>query len=177
MQIAKLYGSITVDRGKKVAKPRNAVFSLTSCFKGFGKARCRLCRNKVLAFFQNTCVSTSAKSKKLTFVIFKKNHYCLFISGYMFRPQVSRGARIWSPFRVSGPKRIVTGSGVWGSEGDNSPFRGARPKLVSYSDSRTRNPTPHISWYPQVFFGGFAEPKSISARAGAAVPAKTGSAR
>ena len=28
----------------------------------------------------------------------------------------------------------LKGSGVLGSEGDNSPFRGARPKLTSYSD-------------------------------------------
>ena len=47
--------------------------------------------------------------------------------------------------------------------GDNSPFRGARPKLTSYSDS---NPTPHISWYPRVFWGRFTEPNSISAWAG-----------
>ena len=47
-----------------------------------------------------------------------------------------------------------------GRKGDKSPFRGARPKLIS-----------HISWYPRVFSGGFTEPNSIPARAGVAVPA------
>ena len=35
----------------------------------------------------------------------------------------------------------LKGSGVSGPEGDNSPFRGARPKLTSYSDSPY--PKPH----------------------------------
>ena len=44
----------------------------------------------------------------------------------------------------------LKGSDVLGTEGDNSPFRGARPKPTSY-------------W--------FTEPNSISAKAGVAVPA------
>ena len=36
---------------------------------------------------------------------------------------------------VPGPERELKGSGVFGSEGDNSPFWGARPKRITYSDS------------------------------------------
>ena len=47
----------------------------------------------------------------------------------------------------------LKGSGVSGSEGDNSPFRGARPKLTSYSDSLY--PKPHSTNFlvPACLFG------------------------
>ena len=48
-------------------------------------------------------------------------------------------------------------------EGGNSPFRGAKPKIASYSDSRTRTPTPHISWYPRVFSSRFTGPDRFPA--------------
>ena len=44
-----------------------------------------------------------------------------------FESQLRSGFRAWNG-EVQGP-------GVSGSEGDNSPFRRARPKLTSYSDS------------------------------------------
>ena len=40
---------------------------------------------------------------------------------------------------------MLKGSGVSGSEGDNSPFRGARPTLISYSDSPY--PKPHSTHF------------------------------
>ena len=47
----------------------------------------------------------------------------------------------------------LKGSGVSGSEGDNSPFRGATPKLASNSDSP--NPKPHSTHFlvPTGIFG------------------------
>ena len=42
--------------------------------------------------------------------------------------------------------------------GDNSPFRGTKPKLTSYSVSPHPKPTRHISWY-----GHLTEPASTSA--------------
>ena len=46
------------------------------------------------------------------------------------RPPVLRGIRICTPFRLPGPERKLKGSFVLGKEGDNSPFRGARPKIT-----------------------------------------------
>ena len=67
--------------------------------------------------------------------------------------------------------RELKGSGVLGSEGDNSPFRGARPKPTSYSDSPF--PKPHSTHFlvPTYYSDGFTEPNSISAREGVSVPA------
>ena len=60
-------------------------------------------------------------------------------------------------------------SGVSGSEGDNSSFRGARPKRSHILISRTRNPIPQIPWYPRVFNGRFTKPNWFLA--GASTPA------
>ena len=49
----------------------------------------------------------------------------------------------------------LKGSGVSGSEGDNSPFRGARPKLISYSDSPYPKPYSTHFLVPTGFSGGF----------------------
>ena len=54
----------------------------------------------------------------------------------------------------------LNGSDVSGPEGDSFPFRGARPKQTS----RTRNPTPLISWCPRMFSGRFTEPNRFSGR-------------
>ena len=65
----------------------------------------------------------------------------------------------------------LKGSGVLGTEGDNSPFRGARPKLTLYSDSLNPKHSSSHFWVPSVLLGRLTEPNSISARAGVAVPA------
>ena len=47
----------------------------------------------------------------------------------------------------------LKGSGVLGMEGDNSPFRGARPKLISYSNSPYPNPHSTQFLVPAGIFG------------------------
>ena len=64
----------------------------------------------------------------------------------------------------------LKGVGVSGSGGDNSPFRSARPKKLHIRDPRTRNSTPHISWYPRVILDELTEPNGIPA--GTATPAR-----
>ena len=59
---------------------------------------------------------------------------------------------------VPGPeRRFKKGSGLSGLEGSNSPFRSGIPEITSYLDSPYPKPYLHISWYPRVFSGGYAE--------------------
>ena len=73
----------------------------------------------------------------------KFNHWP-FISGYNYMPRVPKlgptdpkfcrelKSEVRSGFQARNGE--LKGSGVLGSESDNSPFQGARPKLTSYSD-------------------------------------------
>ena len=65
----------------------------------------------------------------------------------------------------------LKGSGVSGSEGDTSPFRGARPKLIAYSDCQY--PKPHFTHC----LGGFTEPNRFPAGTIALARAKILSAK
>ena len=58
----------------------------------------------------------------------------------------------------------LKGSGVSGSEGNNSPLRGARPKLTSYSDSPYPKPHPTHFLVPAGIFGPIHRAEPVSGR-------------
>ena len=63
-----------------------------------------------------------------------------------FESEVSHGFQF--------PNGELKGYGVWGSEGDNSPFRGARPKVPSYSDFPYSEPYSTHFLVPTAICGG-----------------------
>ena len=71
-------------------------------------------------------------------------------------------SELCSGFRTQ--NRKLKGSGVSGSDCDNSPFRGARPKLTLYSDSPI--PRPHSTHFfvPTGFFGSSYRAEPVSGR-------------
>ena len=71
-----------------------------------------------------------------------------------YRRHMLLGVRIGAPFQRPGPE--------WGVNRFRC-FRVGRPKQTSHSDSRTRNPTPHISWYARVSSGRFGKPNRFPA--------------
>ena len=87
-------------------------------------------------FFQFRHSAFSKNKFNLTIDPLSLGIYALGPQILTYRPQILRGARIWTSFRIPSPNEEIIGSGVSGSEGDNSPFRCARPNLTSYSDSR-----------------------------------------
>ena len=60
-----------------------------------------------------------------------------------YRPQILREFESELRFGFRARNGELKGSGVLGTEGDNSPFRGASPKLTSYSDSPYPKPHRH----------------------------------
>ena len=110
---------------------------------------------------------TSQKKTDFAICRSRKINQCPFISGYIcpvspsFVIPTSKfgGVRICTSFRVPVPERQVKKAPVF-------LHRKARTLRCGVLDQDkphiriplTRNPTPHSSWYPQVFLGGFTEP-------------------
>ena len=79
-----------------------------------------------------------------------------------YRPQFVRGVRIWTPFR--GRNGELKGSGVSGTEGDNSQFRGASPKLTSNPDSPYLKPYITHFVVPDRIFGSIYRTEPVPGR-------------